>query len=116
VAYDSDGAAAPCLYSHSMVWEPSAGGGRLVVSGGYTDPPLPPRTMQDVPNGDTWTFTFTGKNKGVWSKITQSCSGVPTSGAKMARDQATGRKVYFGGVENVSGKGAVAYGNLVVCQ
>ena len=116
VSYGPGGVAAPCLYSPGVVWEPSNGGGRLIVSGGYFDPPQPPRTMQDIPNLDTWAFTFTGTNSGVWSNVTQSCSGTPTSGAMMARDKATGKRVYFGGVVNTAGKGAVAYSNLVSCQ
>jgi hypothetical protein len=63
-----------------------------------------------------WAFTFTGNNRGVWSKVTQTCSGVPTSGAMLARDKSTGKRVYFGGVVNTADKGAVAYSNLVSCQ
>ena len=116
VSFDAGGAAPPCLHGHSMAWVPSATGDRLIVSGGYADPPLPPRSFQDIPNADTWTFTFTATNRGMWSKATQSCSGTPTSGAMMARDQATGKRVYFGGVMNLPGQGAVAYSNLVICQ
>jgi hypothetical protein len=34
----------------------------------------------------------------------------------MARDFPTGKKVFFGGGENVSGQGMVAYGDTAVCD
>jgi hypothetical protein len=107
----------PCLHSHSMAWEPDTiGGGRLIVVGGFTDD-------GDVANDEVWYFTFTGPDAGIWQKATNklSCyfdgySGGIRSGALMARDVPSGKKVFFGGSENVPGQGVVAFDDKAVCD
>ena len=107
----------PCLHSHSMAWESDApGGGRLIVAGGYTD-------QADTANNDVWYFTFTGPTAGSWQKRSGqlSChfdgySGGIRKGAVMTRDVPSGKKVFFGGGENVAGNGAVTYDDMAVCD
>jgi len=112
-----DQSGGPCLHSHSMAWEPgTSGAGRLIVVGGFKD-------QADTPNSDIWAFTFTGPTSGTWQQVTKplSCffigySGGLRTGSFMARDFPTGKKVFFGGGENMSGQGMVAYGDTAVCD
>ena len=103
----------PCLHSHSLAWD----GARLIVTGGYVD-------YNDTPNDSVWTFAFTPDGKAGtwtyypdWSLYFNQCagSGVIRPGAFMAYDRPSGALVYFGGVQNVVGQGAVAYQDLNVC-
>lgn len=102
----------PCLHSHSMAWD----GAQLVVTGGYVD-------YSDTPNDAVWTFSFTEDGTaGAWSYKSDlypntKCTGagVIHPGARMAYDRPSGKKVFFGGEENIKG-GAVRYDDLTVCE
>lgn len=108
----------PCLHSHSMAWD----GGRLVVTGGYVD-------TSDTANDSVWTFTFAPDGKAGtwsyyphWSVYFNPCTGAPAihPGAFMAYDRPSGKMVFFGGEENISGAGefpyVVRYGDTTVCD
>lgn len=102
----------PCLFRHSMAWEPGVAGapGRLIVAGGS-------RNLDGAANADTWYFTFGTGNTGSWQKgPAPACSSDTIhAGARMARDPPSGKKVFFGG-EEISGSVVIAYGNTVVCD
>jgi len=109
----------PCLAAHSMAWDTSTTPPRLLVIGGYK------RWNHMERNPDVWTFTFSANGKsGSWtmhSPQSLACSytapyvgeGEPFyPGSKMAAD---GKKVFFGGEENLE-NGAVDYAGLIVCD
>lgn len=109
----------PCLAAHSMAWDTSTATPRLLVMGGYK------RWNYMERNPDVWTFTFSANGKsGSWtmhSPQSLACSyatpyvgeGEPFyPGSKMAAD---GKKVFFGGEENLD-NGAVEYAGLIVCD
>ena len=101
----------PCLHSHSMAWD----GQRLVMTGGYVD-------TSDTPNPVLWRFTFAaGAQSGVWAQASNgTCQPVAGTdavihpGAKMAYDNPTATRVWFGGEENGT-SGVIRYSNTVEC-
>jgi len=102
----------PCLLGHSMAWD----GAHLVVTGGFVD-------WDNTWNDDVWTFQFTPDGAaGTWTSTDWysyfDCTGADVlhSDARMAYDRPSGSMVFFGGGENVTGMGAVAYDDLSVCN
>jgi len=116
---DASVTAVPSLHSHSMAWDPIRE--RLIVTGGYVD-------VNDTPNPATFYVAF-ARVGSAWQAIWTRASGIGCQaaagsapdavvhpGAWMAFDVPSATQVYFGGVENVAGEGAVAYGNTVECR
>ncbi len=99
----------PCLYRHSMIWD----GNQLVIAAGYVDIYDTP----DSPNSSLWSFEFDSENSGWWSNLGDpvNCSGEIRPGSRMAFDQPSGSRVYFGGEENIPG-GFVRYADTAVCN
>lgn len=101
----------PCLHSHSVAWD----GQGLIMAGGYVD-------TSDTPSPAHWRFTFAADGRsGAWSSIARgTCQPIDGTdaeihpGARMAYDQPTATRVYFGGEQN-SAEGTVRYGNTVEC-
>jgi hypothetical protein len=100
------GTPAPCLHSHNIAWD----GARLMVTGGYVD-------VSDTSNNSIWYFEFEGADSGNWSigLDPASCYSSAKPGARMARDNATGSNVFFGGSEN-GPNGLIIYGETAVCD
>jgi len=96
---------APCLLGATMGWDTTVSGNpRLMVAGGFTE------DGSNVPNTDTWYFTFTGSNSGTWSKAsTTACA--PIAFARGAYDAPSRKMVFFGGGD---GSG-YAYDATLVC-
>ena len=102
----------PCLHTHSMARD----GQGLVVTGGYVD-------TSDTPNAVLWRFTFAADAKsGVWSQASSGvCQPIIATdatihpGAKMAYDNPTATRVWFGGEQNDT-SGVIRYGNTVECH
>jgi hypothetical protein len=115
---DSTLVAVPTLMNHSIAWDPT--GNRLIVTGGLKD-------LNDTPNPDTFYVTF-AQTSGTWRASWTRASGIgcqSTAGstdstihpqARMVFDIPSGAQVSFGGVENIDGTGAWAYGNTVECR
>lgn len=113
----------PCLAGHNMAWDMSTPTPRLVLTGGYT------RWNHMEVNTSVWYFTFNGTyTAGTWVRQDPpgqlGCSygaaytgngGPFYPGSKMATESNTGKKIFFGGEENING-GAVAYAGLIVCD
>jgi len=101
----------PCLHTHSMAWD----GQGLVVTGGYVD-------TNDTPSPANWRFVFAADGRsGVWSQTTAGAcrpiDGTDTEihpGARMAYDDQSMTRVYFGGEMNAA-NGVIRYGNTVEC-
>lgn len=102
----------PCLHSHSAAWD----GSTLVFGSGYVD-------TSDTPNTTHWRFTFAADGQsGTWASAgAGSCQAIGGSdavihpGARMAYDEATATRVYFGGERNTP-SGVDRYGNTVECR
>jgi len=102
----------PCLHSHSMAWD----GDGLVVTGGYVD-------VGDTPNDGLWRFSFSEDGTaGFWTydadwypPLDCGGAGIVHPGARMAHDLPSGKKVFFGGEENVEPFALLRYGDTTVC-
>ncbi len=110
----------PCLYGHSMFQDFSSGGKPQlkVVSGYRVGRPENGDTECDMPSYQTWVFTFESPTSGYWTLETDGNTCISSTfypGSAVALDRVTNQKIYFGGVINQPGQGAVAYSGFNIC-